>query len=78
MPRRINWHLVLVGYFLGSGLYLGLKGRWLEGAWSAVFGLGGLGIIYVQHHPQRGVLGYALFIGWIIILGWLTLQIVSQ
>jgi hypothetical protein len=80
MQQPMDWRMLLVGFFVGLGVFFLISGRWLEGAWGAVIGIGTLGIVYFRDRPERnlGVLGWALVIGWTVLLGWLTLQLFLQ
>lgn len=79
MQTRINWRILLVGYFLGFGLFLILNGQATIGIWSIVFGIGGLGIMYSQQRPggRTSRIGWVLFLVWSAILIWLSVQIIA-
>lgn len=80
MQARINWRILLVGYFLGFGLFLILDGQSLIGVWSIVFGIGGLGIVYTQQHPggRSSRVGWVFFLIWSAVLIWLSIQIIAR
>ena len=79
MLTTINWRILLVGYFLGFGVFLILDGQALIGVWSIVFGVGGLSVVYLQQPSGvSGLAGWIFFIVWSAVLIWLSVQIIAQ
>jgi hypothetical protein len=70
MFKRIRWNILFGVFFLVSAVLFLFINRWVDAAWSALLGFGGLFSVVAQKYPRlgRGLVGWTIVIVYIVVL----------
>lgn len=70
MFKRVKWNILFGVFFLVIAVSYLFISRWVDAAWSALLGFGGLFSAVAQKYPRlgRGWVGWTIAIAYIVVL----------